>query len=80
MEGLFTFVAAAIGLALSATAVYALYSSSRHGQLREFARGATSIFDEREPLGLMTDHFPPPKAARRHQSAAPGAPTGAVGD
>ena len=43
----------------STTAVYALWWSSKNGQLRDFERGATSIFDAQEPVGEMTDHFPP---------------------
>jgi cbb3-type cytochrome oxidase maturation protein len=58
MEWFFYTVAFLIALALSGTAVYALYWSSKHGQLRDFERGATSIFDEEEPVGEMTDHFP----------------------
>jgi cbb3-type cytochrome oxidase maturation protein len=58
MEWLFYTVAFLIAAAISGTAVYALYWSSKHGQLRDFDRGATSIFDEQEPVGKMTDHFP----------------------
>ena len=47
-----------IAAGLSGTAVYALYWSSKHGQLRDFDRGAVSIFDEKEPVGEMTDRFP----------------------
>ncbi len=38
--------------------VYALYWSSRHGQLRAFETGAESIFDDEEPIGQPTDFFP----------------------
>lgn len=41
-----------------ASAVYGLVWAVRTGQLREFGRGATSIFDEEEPVGRMTDRFP----------------------
>ena len=58
MEWFFYTVAFLIALAISGTAVYALYWSSKHGQLRDFERGATSIFDQEEPVGEMTDHFP----------------------
>jgi nitrogen fixation-related uncharacterized protein len=58
MEWIFYTLVALIGAALTGTAVYALYWSSRHGQLRDFERGAVSIFDSEEPVGQMTDHFP----------------------
>lgn len=58
MEWIFYTLAFLIATAISGTAVYALYWSSKHGQLRDFERGATSIFDEKEPVGQMTDHFP----------------------
>ncbi len=44
------------GLMLSV--VYGLYWALRRGQFSDFQRGATSIFDEDEPLGFRTDAFP----------------------
>ena len=67
MEWFFYTVAFLIALAISGTAVYALYWSSKHGQLRDFERGAASIFDREEPVGEMTDHFP----ARRRKPRTP---------
>ena len=58
MDLVFYTLAFLIAAALTGTAVYALYWSSRHGQLRDFERGAVSIFDEEEPVGRMTDRFP----------------------
>ena len=58
MEWIFYTAAFLVATAISGTAVYALYWSSKHGQLRDFERGAASIFDEQEPVGKMTDHFP----------------------
>jgi len=58
MEWVFYTLAFLIAAALSGTAVYALYWSSKHGQLRDFDRGAVSIFDDEEPVGQMTDRFP----------------------
>ena len=58
MEWIFYTFAFLVAIAISGTAVYALYWSSKHGQLRDFERGAASIFDEQEPVGEMTDHFP----------------------
>ena len=53
MEWIFYTLAFLIAAALTGTAVYALYWSSRHGQLKDFERGAVSIFDEDEPVGQM---------------------------
>jgi nitrogen fixation-related uncharacterized protein len=64
MAWIFYTVAFLIAASLSATAVYALYWSSKHGQLRDFERGAVSIFDHEEPVGQMTDHFPTKRARR----------------
>ena len=58
MEWIFYTAAFLVAIVISGTAVYALYWSSKHGQLRDFERGAASIFDEQEPVGKMTDHFP----------------------
>jgi cbb3-type cytochrome oxidase maturation protein len=63
---------ALVACALTASAVYALYWSSKNGQLRDFERGAVSIFDDKEPVGQMTDRFPPERA-----KAKVGAPEGA---
>ena len=40
------------------TAVAALVWAIRSGQMRNFGRGATSIFDDEEPVGRTTDGFP----------------------
>jgi len=64
MDWFFYLFAFAVALAISGTAVYALWWSSRNGQLRDFERGAASIFDEQEPVGEMTDRFP----AKRRKS------------
>ncbi len=58
MEWIFYSLAFLVALAISGSAVYALWWSSRNGQLRDFERGAVSIFDAEEPVGEMTDHFP----------------------
>jgi len=70
MEWIFYTAAFLIATALSASAVYALYWSSRHGQLRDFERGARSIFDDEEPVGRMTDHFPPSRRQAPPSSSA----------
>jgi nitrogen fixation-related uncharacterized protein len=41
-----------------ATAVYGLVWAIRSGQMRNFGRGALSIFDDEEPVGMVTDAFP----------------------
>lgn len=38
--------------------VWALWWAIRGGQFSNFQQGATSIFDEDEPMGTMTDAFP----------------------
>jgi len=43
---------------LGLSAVVALTWAIRSGQMDDFAAGATSIFDEEEPLGEVTDRFP----------------------
>jgi nitrogen fixation-related uncharacterized protein len=68
MEWIFYSLAFLIAAALTGSAVYALYWSSKHGQLRDFERGAVSIFDQEEPVGKMTDHFPPKKNKSVHKS------------
>lgn len=40
------------------TAVYGLTWAIRSGQMRQFGLGASSIFDDEEPVGEMTDAFP----------------------
>jgi len=37
---------------------WGLWWALRRGQFSEFQKGATSIFDDEEPLGRMTDAFP----------------------
>ncbi|MFO7724112.1 MAG: hypothetical protein R6V45_01070 [Oceanipulchritudo sp.] len=39
----------------------ALYWAHKHGQLSNLEKGATSIFDEDEPMGEVTDSFPEKK-------------------
>ena len=43
---------------LAVTSVGALIWAVVTGQFGEFQKGATSIFDEDEPIGQMTDSFP----------------------
>lgn len=67
MEWLFYGLAALIAVLITASAVYALQWSSKNGQLRDFEKGAASIFDEKEPIGTPTDSFPgkrPPAAGK----------------
>ncbi len=65
MSWLFYSLEFLLAASLTGMAVYGLYWASRHGQLRDFSRGAASIFDAHEPEGCVTDHFPPPRARRR---------------
>jgi nitrogen fixation-related uncharacterized protein len=43
---------------LPATALLALRWSATHGAFDDFQKTALSIFDEEEPVGTMSDHFP----------------------
>jgi len=47
-----------IVILLASTSVAALVWAVVSGQFGEFQKGATSIFDEEEPIGQMTDSFP----------------------
>lgn len=58
MEWFFYAVAFPVTLLLLASAAFALYWASRHGQLRNLERGAKTIFDNKEPIGVQTDFFP----------------------
>jgi len=49
-------VITAVGV--TASAAYALYWSAKNGQFQQLNKGATSIFDDEEPMGVMTDTFP----------------------
>lgn len=40
------------------SAIYGLIWAIRSGQMRNFGGGATSIFDDEEPVGKVTDRFP----------------------
>ena len=67
MEWFFYGLAFLIAVLITTSAVWALQWSSKNGQLRDFEKGAASIFDEKEPVGEATDFFPgkrPPKSAR----------------
>lgn len=56
---------AASALLFGGSAASALAWALRRGQLEDFQRGATSIFDEDEPIGRPTDAFPPPRGDRK---------------
>lgn len=58
MDWIFYSIAFVVSVLVSASAVYALYWSSKKGQLRNLEKGALSIFDEQEPVGQPTDFFP----------------------
>lgn len=58
MDWFFYAVALPVALLFLASAVYALWWASRNGQLKDFEKGAESIFDDEEPVGRSTDAFP----------------------
>ncbi len=43
---------------LSGSALVAFYWAVQSGQFRGLGRAATVIFDDKEPMGKMTDRFP----------------------
>lgn len=43
---------------LSGSALVAFYWAAKTGQFRNLRQGAQVIFDEDEPIGQPTDHFP----------------------
>ena len=45
-------------IVLPGTAVLALRWAMRHGEFEHLEKTALSIFDDEEPVGVMTDHFP----------------------
>ncbi len=49
------------------TAVYGLAWAVRTGQMRHFGEGATSIFDDDEPVGEATDEFPGRTGRRKNR-------------
>lgn len=45
-------------LVFGVSAVWALVWAAGRGEFRDPEKAARSIFDEDEPVGRMTDHFP----------------------
>jgi nitrogen fixation-related uncharacterized protein len=45
-------------LLFALSVVLALAWALRNGQMKNFERGATAIFDPDEPIGAVTDSFP----------------------
>ena len=64
------------GVVLPAVALLALRWALRQGEFDHLPKTALSIFDEDEPVGRMTDHFPDhaPRAGVRTGTAAPANP------
>lgn len=55
-------------LFFGSAAVLAMAWAFRNGQFENFSRGSRSIFDADEPIGEMTDRFPPSARDRRAAS------------
>ncbi len=53
-------------------AVYGLVWAIRTGQMRDFSAGATSIFDDEEPVGEPTDSFPGESPSERERDEVSG--------
>lgn len=58
-------------IALSVSVVFALWWALRGGQMSNFQQGATSIFDDEEPIGQMTDAFPGQTPGKTKKSERP---------
>lgn len=43
---------------LSGSALLAIYWAAKTGQFSNISKGAATIFDEDEPVGMPTDRFP----------------------
>ncbi len=57
------------------SAIVALAWAVSNGQYRDLRAGAASIFDEDEPIGVVTDHFPgesPGGTGSPHGETSPG--------
>ncbi len=70
MDWFFYAVALPMAALFLASTVYALYWASKNGQLRDFDKGAESIFDSSEPIGQPTDFFPGKAPAAKTQAAS----------
>lgn len=55
-------------------AVLALQWAVRNGEFRDLPKTAISIFDDEEPLGVMSDHFPGERPAPVPVSNSPRLP------
>ncbi len=62
------FTMAASAVLLGASAIVALAWALRRGQMDDFQRGATSIFDADEPVGRRTEGHPGPDPQRRRDA------------
>ena len=47
-----------LGIMFFMTGIVVLYWCVKNGQLKDFEKGAKSIFTEEEPEGVQTDFFP----------------------
>jgi hypothetical protein len=60
---------------LPGLALLALRWALRHGEFKHIDKAALSIFDEEEPVGKLSDHFPTPPANPEPSAGASKAPT-----
>lgn len=68
----FAMVAILLAAVFGLIAIAALGWSIANGQYRDFAKGASSIFDEEEPIGQPTDAFPDTRAGHPRGGNASG--------
>ncbi|MFW5883453.1 MAG: cbb3-type cytochrome oxidase assembly protein [Verrucomicrobiota bacterium] len=59
---IYLIVIAVFGLIFFSVAIWALSWAIRKGQLRDFDKQSTVIFDDEEPEGMQMDRFPNQKA------------------
>ncbi len=57
---------------LPVTALLALRWAVRQGEFRDLRKTALSIFDDEEPVGRLSDHFPSQSSPAVAPGAAPG--------
>jgi cbb3-type cytochrome oxidase maturation protein len=59
---------------LPGMALLALRWALRHGEFKHVDKAALSIFDEEEPLGKLSDHFPTPASTPAPSAGASDGP------
>jgi len=66
---LYVLVGFCLASLVAAGGLYALNWAYRNGQFNKLESGSTSIFDEDEPMGQVTDRFPEKRRKRRPRAS-----------